>query len=111
MSDHIGDPAMSLEEALDEIEELREQKMDNIDTDYGCAGSVVTWSFYVDDPDGEHRLRECLDAPNVLRAVREYERWLSETIDLGWNENLLKTARDKLFEIFNEENVTVPGWE
>jgi hypothetical protein len=65
--------------------------------------------------EGERRLRECLDAPKVLRAVREYERWLAGQIDndrrTEETREGLTLARDILFMYFNDHDVTIPGWE
>ena len=77
-------------------------------------GSIVTWAFYIDDPEGERRLRECLDAPKVLQAVVDFERWLrgvAETNSMEEKREALETARDVLFKCFTDNDVIVPGWE
>ena len=78
------------------------------ETDYNAAWSQdnISWStitFNLDDPEGERRLRECLDAPKVKAAVRELEEWLKRQSD---SENpeyayAIDMAREKLFDIFN----------
>ena len=65
---------------------------DDIDADYGCAGSVVTWQFYVDDPDGERRLRECLDAPNVKSALWDFDQELRRRWKYGEEGDQLMTV-------------------
>ena len=76
--------------------------------------SLVTWHFYLDTDEGERRLRECLDAPKVLEAVWDFERWLKYAIDdcstVGWDAPL-RMVRGKLFECFLDNDVRVPGFE
>ena len=38
--------------------------------------SWVTWTFNIDQPEGARLLKECLDAPNVKTAVREFDEEL-----------------------------------
>ena len=38
--------------------------------------NYVTWNFDMDDPEGERRLRECLDAPKWKSAVQEFDQWM-----------------------------------
>lgn len=84
---------------------------DEIHEESGFAGNIVTWAFYIEEADGERRLRECLDAPNVLRAVEDFERWLREVRDADWKTPPIESVRDKLFDCFMDNGVTVPGWE
>jgi len=35
-----------------------------------------TLTFNLDDPEGERRLRECLDAPKWKSAVQEFDQWM-----------------------------------
>ena len=71
----------------------------------------ILWStitFNLDEPEGERRLRECLDAPRVKSAVLEFDRWMrnrikynpdSETDPLYISEDgiaWLEIARDQL---------------
>ena len=68
----------------------------------------ISWStitFNLDDPEGERRLRECLDAPKVKAAVREYEGFLAGVIKRAESEPTrlcFQSARDQLFAIFND---------
>ena len=39
-----------------------------------------TLAFNLDDPEGERRLRECLDAPKWKSAVWEFDNWLRNQI-------------------------------
>ena len=64
--------------------------------------------FGLEDGEGERRLRECLDAPQVRSALWEYDNWLRGQIKHA-DRVELQPARDKLFEIFNEHDVSV--WE
>jgi len=72
--------------------------------------AILHFDLDDDDGEGERRLHECLDAPKVLRAVGEYEQWLSAVIDQGHGLSPEYT-RDKLFDCFAENCVKVPGWE
>jgi len=84
---------------------------DELHEESGFPGSIVTWTFYIDEPEGERKLRQCLDAPDVLLAVRDFERWLQNSIDSGWREVPLESVRDRLFSCFLDNDVTVPGWK
>ena len=83
---------------------------DELNEEHGFPGSIVTWTFYIEDLEGERRLRECLDAPNVLLAVEEFERWL-KLIGESNESYSVDSIREMLFECFNNNGVTVPGWE
>jgi len=132
----IGDHANNLVETVlkqdERIEELEKDCLaDNQrETEYTMSdelyeeidhpGSIVTWTFYIDDPEGERRLRECLDAPKVLRAVEDFERKIHRILDDEKDPEVwvqlngygaLNRARDILFECFDHNDVTVPGWE
>ena len=90
--------------------ECEEVRTHCIEQNYSHPGSIVTWAFYIDHPEGERRLRRYLDAPKVLRAVEDFERWLhcevERTVPLPiWD------VRDKLFKCFTDNDVIVPGWE
>ena len=67
-----------------------------------------TLTFNLDDPEGERRLRECLDAPNVSGCVREFEEWLRRVIDYGESASL-EDVRDEFFAIFNRRGLS--PWE
>jgi len=70
--------------------------------------TTVTLAFNLDNPEGERRLRECLDAPRVKSAVWDFDRWMrnrikynpdSETDPLYISEDgiaWLEIARDQL---------------
>lgn len=71
--------------------------------------NYVTWHFSLDEPDGERRLRECLDAPKVMAAVREFERFLSEVIGVTEKQDTrmcFESARGELFAIFNRRGLS-----
>ena len=88
-----------------------EMSIDNI-PDLTPAYAIL--HFDLEALEGERRLRECLDAPNVLRAVRDFERWwrsAAETNSMKEKRETLETARDVLFACFADNDVTVPGWE
>ena len=72
--------------------------------------NIVTWRFYIDHPEGEHRLRQCMDAPNVLRAVEDFERWLRDIGEVH-DKYSVEDIREMLFDCFNDNDVRVPGFE
>ena len=77
----------------------------------------ATLHFYYNDPDSMRRLQQCHDAPKVLRAVEDFERWLRDRLSLlpsphgdeGFTE--ADDIREKLFACFTDNDVIVPGWE
>ena len=69
----------------------------------------VTWRFNLDDPEGERRLRECLDAPKWKSAVWEFDQWLRNEIrhhDAGED---AETIREYLHIVFGEHGIDI--WE
>ena len=81
--------------------------------DKSAPSTTAALTFNLDDPEGERRLRECLDAPKWKCAVWEYERFLRGVID-ATDESLadlmcFESARDKLFDIFGEHSIDI--WE
>jgi hypothetical protein len=71
----------------------------------------ATLHFYYNDPDSMGRLQACHDAPKVLQAVEDFERWLREVGDADWETLPIESVRDKLFACFADNDVVVPGWE
>jgi hypothetical protein len=71
----------------------------------------ATLHFYYNDPDSMGRLQACHDAPKVLQAVEDFERWLREVGDADWETLPIESVRDKLFACFADNAVVVPGWE
>ena len=45
-----------------------------------ALSTTANLTFNLDYPEGERRLRECLDAPNVKSAVREFDQWMRNRI-------------------------------
>lgn len=69
----------------------------------------ATLHFYYYDPDSMRRLQECLQAPDVLLAVEEFEKWID---GFEYDHKVdAEVVRDKLFDCFNNYDVKVPGWE
>jgi hypothetical protein len=69
--------------------------------------------FDLEDPEGERRLRECLDAPKVLGAVHAYAEWLRSKIRYSGDDDAdpkLTAAWNNLFQAFSDHDVNVPGW-
>ena len=85
--------------------------------------AIKSWPVYnslnfdLSTDEGERRLRECLDAPRVSQAVKDFERWLRDRLalltsphgDEGFAE--ADCIREKLFACFTDNDVIVPGWE
>ena len=44
---------------------------------------LSTLTFNLDYPEGERRLRECLDAPKLKSAVQEFDQWMRARIKYG----------------------------
>jgi hypothetical protein len=107
--------ADDLEKIKDELSDYHSISSDTGDTmpDYiteGPSGAVyATLHFYYYDPDSMRRLQECLQAPDVLLAVAEFEQWLYQNVELAGMP--IGIVRNKLFDIFKDNNVKVPGWE
>jgi len=68
-----------------------------------------TLTFNLDDPEGERRLRECLDAPKWKSAVWEFDQWLRGEIKYGDRELTDCAIRDSLHRIFSDRNIDI--WE
>ena len=48
--------------------------------DKSAPSTTAALTFNLDDPEGERRLRECLDAPKWKSALREFDQWLRNRI-------------------------------
>ena len=94
------------------------------ETDYNAAWSQdsISWStitFNLDDPEGERRMRECLDAPKWKSAVWEFDDWMKRQIKHGavgyqdeanaTPEEVLAVAREHLHILFSEHGIDI--WE
>ena len=80
--------------------------------DSGPSPVTATLRFDLESHEGERRLRECLDAGEAREAVREFNKWLRDTIKWGCDDNParadhLQEARDKLYMEFHQCGVTV----
>lgn len=64
-----------------------------------------TMHFNLNDPEGERRLRECLDAPRVIAAVQEFDNWLRDQIK--HHDQPLDAVRSKLYAVFERRAVTI----
>ena len=49
---------------------------EDFDSGWDDPSVVSTREFNLDDPEGERRLRECLDAPKWKSAVQEFDQWM-----------------------------------
>ena len=65
--------------------------------------------FDLEEPEGERRLRECLDAPNVKSALRELDQWLRGQIKHTDREDVdtLQEARDRLWVALGDHGVNL----
>ena len=77
--------------------------------------TTATLTFSLDDPEGERRLRECLDAPRWKMAVWECFNWLHNEYKYGKDErelrsDVLEAAYIKMHEYFNEQGIDII-WE
>ena len=99
---------------------MDDNKRGSIDNIPESTPAYAILHFDLEDEEGERRLRECLDAPNVLRAVEDFEREIHEILKYSkgpevWGKingyAALDRVRDMLFECFAANNVIVPGWE
>ena len=76
-------------------------------TDEDLEPVYATLHFYHDDPESMRRFRECLDAPDVKAAVRDFHEWLRRQSD---SENAeyayaIDQVRERLFEVFNDRGL------
>lgn len=68
----------------------------------------ATLHFNLEQSEGERRLRECLDAPNVKAAVSAFVEWLRRRADAGEGRIRINKVWDRLHEEFMARDVT---WE
>ena len=73
-----------------------------------APSTTATLAFNLDEPEGERRLRECLDAPKWKYAVWEFERWIRYLVDSDTSVTA-DIVRDELFRIFSEHGIDI--WE
>jgi len=74
--------------------------------------NYVTWNFDMDDPEGERRLRECLDAPKWKGAVQEFDQWMRARIKYGADGTgaggpIDEVIRSHLHTIFGEHGIDI----
>ena len=65
-------------------------------------------------PEGERRLRECMNAPRVITAISDYAEWLHGKIKYGGEDDAdekLTEAWNRLHGAFRDNGVNLPGWE
>ena len=69
--------------------------------------AYVTYTFDLENPEGERRLRECLDAPKVKSALWEFDQWLRNQLKHYDRDDAegLQAARDALWTVFTEHGV------
>ena len=72
------------------------------------SAATATLGFNLDTPDGERRLRECLNAPTYLAALCDLDNWLRDKIK-HYDIVELQPARDKLWEILGGHGIDI--WE
>ena len=85
-----------------------------LETDYNAAWSQdnISWStitFNLDDPEGERRLRECLDAPKWKSAVWEFDNWMRNEIKHCGAGPDFEKIRAHLHAVFGEHGIDI--WE
>jgi len=68
-----------------------------------------TLIFNLDDPDGERRLRECLDAPKWKSAVQEFDQWIRGLVKYGEVTVNEESIRERFHTIFGEHGIDI--WE
>ena len=77
------------------------------------SDNCVTWTFDLSEPEGERRLRECLDAPRVKAAVSELDQWLRAQVKYysdDYDESVIATflcVRDELHNVFENNGISV----
>ena len=81
---------------------------EDFDSGWDDPSVVSTLEFNLDEPEGERRLRECLDAPKWKSAVWEFERWIRYLVDSDTSVTA-DIVRDELFRIFSERGIDI--WE
>ena len=74
--------------------------------------NYVTWNFDMDDPEGERRLRECLDAPKWKSAAQEFDQWMRARIKYGADgtgadDLVYRATRSHLHTIFGEHGIDI----
>ena len=77
MTDHKR-PATNVLAVLEGDEDYLQDNQRETDND-PVSQDNISWStitFNLDDPEGERRLRECLDAPKWKSAVQEFDQWM-----------------------------------
>ena len=60
------------------------------DTEEGAC--LISWHFDIQKPEGERRLRECLDAPDVKGALSEFDNELRRRWKYGEDEAQMMTV-------------------
>jgi len=77
--------------------------------------SYAALYFDLTDPEGERRLRECIDAPRVKLVLWEFDGWLRTNVKYGVEqeligrsaEDVLEDVRCKLFNLCDDYNVNL----
>lgn len=95
------------------------------ETEYGshpnidCSPCRATICFDMEDPEGERRLRECLDAPKLKAAVWEFDQWIRNRIKYNPDSeddplyisddgiNWLQTAREQLHMRLEDHGIDI----
>ena len=74
----------------------------------------VELTFDLGIPGDEYNFKACINAPDVLAALREYERWLKRVgeDEVGGINECTEghiNAREQLFKIFQDHGVSAWG--
>ena len=82
---------------------------EDFDSGWDDPSVVSTLEFNLDEPEGERRLRECLDAPKWKSAVREFDQWIRGLVKYGEVTVNEESIRDRFHIIFYEHGIDI--WE
>ena len=78
-------------------------------SDESAPSTTAALTFNLDDPEGERRLRECLDAPKWKSAVWEFDQWIRGLVKYGDVTVNEESIRERFHAIFSEHGIDI--WE
>jgi len=110
MTDHKR-PATNVLAVLEGDEDYLQDNQRETDND-PVSQDNISWStitFNLDDPEGERRLRECLDAPKWKSAVWEFDNWMRNEIKHYGAGPDFEKIRAHLHTVFGEHGIDI--WE
>ena len=78
-------------------------------SDESAPSTTASLTFNLDDPEGERRLRECIDAPRWKSAVWDFDQWLRNKIKYHDAGEDVRVIREYLHVLFDQYSIDI--WE